>query len=372
MLTITSIFLRSVSANFASGLESDIIALSWRAIVVGGITLVILVLLSAWLKDKYPILSKPLFVMIVLSIVLPTFTLLGSTVYLNMYSYVGGPVHWHADIEMWACNNELELRDPIGRFNNKIGTSVLHEHNDKRIHLEGVPITEKDASLSKFMHVIGGGISNESLTIPVNSDDWFENELDGDGSFGRYNNLIIKSNFINNGADGQFAKFNNDDPCDKQRSEVQVFVYKTISDNQYEQKKVKDPASLVISPQPNVPPGDCIIIEFGKPRDYTDKLCEQFGIRDKDRCEEFGVKPAEREICTLTDVTPYEFVPRAVDYQPKRNSKGIIYESCEVYFDEDGNYRAIEIGSFKPDGTYLDPEKDCDAYAAKLRSGLGE
>ena len=154
MLTITSIFLRSVSANFASSLESDIIALSWRAIIVGGIALVILVSLSAWLKDKYPILSKPLFVMIVLSIVLPTFTLLGSTVYLNMYSYVGGPVHWHADIEMWACNNELELRDPIGRFNNKIGTSVLHEHNDKRIHLEGVPITEKDASLGKFMVVL--------------------------------------------------------------------------------------------------------------------------------------------------------------------------------------------------------------------------
>lgn len=372
MLTITSIFLRSVSANFASSLESDIIALSWRAIIVGGIALVILVSLSAWLKDKYPILSKPLFVMIVLSIVLPTFTLLGSTVYLNMYSYVGGPVHWHADIEMWACNNELELRDPIGRFNNKIGTSVLHEHNDKRIHLEGVPITEKDASLGKFMHVIGGGISNESLTIPVNSDDWFENELDGDGSFGRYNNLITKSNFINNGADGQFAKFNNDDPCGKQRSEVQVFVYKTISDNQYEQKKVKDPASLVMSPQPNVPPGDCIIIEFGKPRDYTDKLCEQFGIRDKDRCEEFGVRADQREVCKLTDITNYRSSQSRLDTEPKADSDDVVYEECEVYFDAEGNKTGIEIGVFKPDGSYLDPDKDCVAYEKQLKAKLDE
>jgi hypothetical protein len=143
-----------------------------------------------------------------------------------------------------------------------------------------------------------------------------------------------------------------------------------VSDTEYVQTKVSNPASLVISPESTVPPGDCIILEFGKKRSYTDKLCEQFGIRDKAKCEEFGVKADEREICTLSDVTEYDFVPGAIDYLPKRNSEGIIYKACEVYFDEEGNYRAIELGSFKPDGTFLDPEKDCDAYAAKLRSGL--
>ena len=73
--------------------------------------------------------------MIALTLTLSTGILIGSTIYLNTNSDSGGPVHWHADIEFWACGNEIELRDPTG-FSNKIGTGTLHEHDDHRIHLD--------------------------------------------------------------------------------------------------------------------------------------------------------------------------------------------------------------------------------------------
>ena len=370
MLTITSIFLRFASANFGSSLEAVINALSWRAVTVGSIALVLLVLLSAWLKDKYPVLSKPIFIMIVFSVVVTTTVLVGSTIFLNTSSFTGGPVHWHADIEIWACGNEIELRDPIGKFNNKIGTATLHEHNDKRIHLEGVPITKSDATLGKFMSVVGGTLDKDSMIVPVNSNKWFETEFDGDGKFSQFNSLIDQSSFIHSGSDGQYAKFSYGNKCAFEESEVQAFVYRMVSDTEYVQTKVSNPASLVISPESTVPPGDCIVLEFGKKREFTDKLCEQFGVRDKDQCEQFGVKADQRSVCTLRDITGYDSPPKPIDYGKEKDQlKSEVEPSCEPFFDNKGNPTGIELGAFKKDGTYLDPEKDCDGYLQQLMEG---
>jgi len=285
-------------------LEANIAALSINVIKVSAIIVVVLVLTAWALNNRLPKLKLPLFIGIAGTMALSTLMLIGSTVYLNINSDSGGPVHWHADFEIWACGNELELRDPTG-FSNKIGSSVLHEHNDRRIHLEGVVVDEKvDASLGKFMYVIGGAITSEAMVVPLNPADgsYFEDDIDADGPSDQYASLIEP--FIVEGDEkGNFARFINGDKCGDEVAEVQVFVYKLDKDTDtYSQTKLDRPQDYVIRDESLVPPGDCIIFEFDTPKDRTDKLCPQYGIRDIDRCEDFGVMPNERGICTLREV----------------------------------------------------------------------
>jgi hypothetical protein len=195
-------------------------------------------------KEQYA--KKYLFLAILLTTFLPTLYFISSTIYLNTVSVSKGPVHWHADIEVWACGEELELRDPKG-FSNKIGTAVLHEHNDKRIHQEGVVVHMSDVSLAKFFSVIGGSLNSTTLLVPTNT--------------------------------GQ-RTFTNGQSCpDGTQGSVQVFRY-GVENGTYFQEKLADPASFVMAPHSAVPDGDCIIVEFGQPKDRTDKLCRSYKVAE--------------------------------------------------------------------------------------------
>lgn len=291
---------------FASDdLETTVNSLSMNVVLAGSIALIVLVALAILFANKKPKLKLPLFAGILVAVLGTTTVITGGTIYLNMNSYVGGPVHWHADFEVWACGNEMELRDPTGFLSNKIGTATLHEHNDKRIHLEGVPITAQDASLGKFMNVIGGQITKDTLIVPLNeNDELFENaknEEDGDGSGAQAPEQIQP--YIKTEAGGKVGKFISGGYCGDQKAEVQVFAYQFNKDDKtYRQTKLEDPASYSISHSGDVPPGDCIIFEYGPARDRTDKLCKQYGVRDKDKCERFGVTGDGRKICEDTEV----------------------------------------------------------------------
>jgi hypothetical protein len=288
-----------------SDLENDINSTALKIVLYSTVGLIILTIAAAFLKDRVPRLKAPLFALIVLIMAGSTLTMIGSTVYLNVKSESGGPIHWHADFEVWACGNELELRDPTATFSNKIGTSTLHEHNDHRVHLEGVAVDkENDASLGKFFNVIGGAITDTAMVVPLNEDTnmTFEDEFDGDGP-ATTNPQFVSDYILNDGENGRVAYFQDGQTCGSEDAEVQVFAYRLDeATNTYMQTKVEDPKSYVIKEDPNVPPGDCIIFEFDVTKDKTDKLCEQYGIRDVDRCDEFGVKEEQHKICTLKQV----------------------------------------------------------------------
>lgn len=293
----------------AENLETFISNLSLTVTVVGAVLVVVLLLIAIGVEKTKSKQAKklklPLFVAIVIVVLGTTFTIGGGTVYLNVSSATGGPVHWHADFEIWACGNELNLRDPQGFLSNKIGTPTLHEHNDKRIHLEGVPITlPYDFSLGKFMGVVGGGISNNALTVPLNDTNYFANEpgeADGDGNPAPMPEQIEP--FIHTEANGKVASFVTGQKCGDETAEVQVFAMRyNEAAKTYTQTKVADPASYMPAKEENVPPGDCIIMEFSPAKDRTDKLCKQYGIHDTTRCAEFGVPERDRHICDSKEV----------------------------------------------------------------------
>jgi hypothetical protein len=230
-------------------LEAQIAQLSFSILLVASVLLAVLATIALHTKHPSDHLKQFLFSSIIAAVVLPTLYLIGSTIYLNATSSSKGPVHWHADIEIWQCGQEVQLKDPEGVLSNKIGTATLHEHNDKRIHLEGVVVHPEDASLGKFFRVIDGSITADSVVVPSTN--------------------------------GQVTLKNGSTCPDGQVGEVQVFAIQTDNEQYYSQKKVSDPAQYLMSPYSVVPQGDCIIVEFGPVKERTDKLCRSYQVAEK-------------------------------------------------------------------------------------------
>lgn len=224
---------------------ADIISsYSLNVTIVGSIILVFLVFLSLIKKNLTPFLKKLLFILIVSVITFVTLFLVISTIYLNVVSVSKGPVHYHADFEIWNCGKEVTLLDPEG-LSNKVGTPILHEHDDKRIHLEGVVVEDLDASLGRFFEAVAGELTSNFLSIPTN-----------EGKINLSSGMTCP---------------------DGKPGTLQIFVYKTIRENYYQQK-IMDPKNYIISPKTNVPPGDCVIIEFDVIKEKTDKICRSYAV----------------------------------------------------------------------------------------------
>ena len=292
-------------------LEGRITSLGIRTALIASAVLVVLTILAALLKDRAPKLKLPLFLAIALTTVGTTVLLFGSTIYLNMKAESGGPVHWHTDIEFWACGSELELRDPHGLLSNKIGTSTYHEHNDKRIHLEGVVVRKsEDASLEKFMRVTGGYVNDVGMGVPLNElpSQWLASgeSTDGDAQPTDGFPLIeMAGDWVTESEDVPVVGLKNGEMCPggKESAEVQAFVYRYNEQSKtYVQEKLADPAAYIMRDESVVPPGDCLIIEYDTPRDTTDKLCRQYGVRDAQRCTEFGVEEYDPELCNIREI----------------------------------------------------------------------
>lgn len=223
-------------------IEEVISSFSLQLVVVSFVILSVLSYITLINKNHSSVNKKILFFMMIGVVISVTLFLAFSTIYLNVISSSRGPVHWHADFEIWSCGRELELSDPKG-WSNKVGTPILHEHNDKRIHLEGVVVNIDDASLGRFFKVIGGKLDSNSLIFPTNN-----------GS------VLLKSGDMC--PDGKVAK-------------LQVFAYRVINGT-YIQQKFLNPQTYIVSPQSQVPPGDCIIIELDSEKNMTDKLCRSY------------------------------------------------------------------------------------------------
>lgn len=205
-------------------------------------TLVLVALVSG--EESTNKTKKVIFWSMAFVIALPTFFFVGTTLYINFSSITKGPVHWHADFQIVVCGQEIEPVNVKG-LSNKLGTNVLHEHEDRRIHVEGVVQEESDVALNKFFGAQGGRLSSNVFTIPTN--------------YG-------------------LRTITNGDQCDDGRQGVwQVFLYTTDGDIA-RQRKLDDFVNYVPSPHTNVPPGDCIIFEFGPKKERTDILCNFYQL----------------------------------------------------------------------------------------------
>ena len=107
-------------------IEQILLNYSLQLLLLGAVVLVVAAIISLHKKHLTEKWKEMLFFTIVAGTIIPTLFMAFSTIYINTISSSGGPVHWHADIEVWACGKEIELKDPKG-LSNKIGTATLHE-----------------------------------------------------------------------------------------------------------------------------------------------------------------------------------------------------------------------------------------------------
>src|SRR3989338_8914850 len=125
--------------------------------LIFGILVLAIILFHKKMNDAA---KKIMYILVVAVISIVTLYLVLTTLHLNVTSITKGPVHWHADFEIWVCGREIKLSEPKG-LSNKQGVDLMHAHNDNRIHIEGVLLDMKQAGLGAFFHAVGGSISSD-------------------------------------------------------------------------------------------------------------------------------------------------------------------------------------------------------------------
>lgn len=210
------------------------------------VIILVLSLVALFFKNPSEKIKYLLFGLIVTAVLANTLYLVGSTIYLNQVSATKGPVHWHADYEVWQCDKELELEDPKG-LSNKVGSETVHEHNDKRMHFEGVMEDLRHGSLGHFFKEVGGSLDSEHFSMPTHEG---------------------------------MTTLESSQTCQDQQAKLQVFVYKT-NGKTFSQQKLDKPQDYIISPHSQVPPGDCVIIELDQEKEKTDKICNFYQVAVK-------------------------------------------------------------------------------------------
>lgn len=281
-----------------SGLGASVASSSKH--VVGGSLLMLFILMAVAVlfinaseKFKFTIFTMMATVMIGATLILVT-----SGIYITTNSDSRGLTKRQAGIEFWVCGNQINLIDPSG-ISDKTGSSTVYESNDNLAHIEGVVVDDSiDGTLGKFMHAVGGVLLDDTLIIPVNPDgSIFSSDSLGNGISDPYPREANK--FLTLVGQTRYVKALNGQLCGDKPSEVQVFAYSFDKDSDtYQQTKLVHPQDYVFADEDTVPPGDCVIVEFGPKKDKTDKLCQGYGEVDNLRCTEFGVSADNKSSCT--------------------------------------------------------------------------
>ena len=224
-----------VSAESATPWRNPVLYLAISSAIL--IIVTVLVVEFRQFEEKH---KRLLFWLVAIPVVLSTLYLAGFVIYKNQASITKGPVHWHADYQVWLCSQRMDLKDPTG-LTNKIGSPLFHEHNDDRIHIEGAVMKLSDVNLANFFKVIGGKLTRTEISYP---------------------------------AKDKLHHYKNGDPCpDGSMGTLKVYVNGKLNPN---------PESYVISPHSYVPPGDCIIFLFdSSSRTTTSQLCESWVAENK-------------------------------------------------------------------------------------------
>jgi len=140
--------------------------------------------------------KKIFFIIIAATVVLATLYVSGSTVFLNLVSASQGPIHWHADFEIWLCGENVTSIAKPEFPRNKVGNETLHHHNDFRIHVEGLVVNKQDVSLGRFFQSIGGGLTKDSIIVPLENGEklsYTNGMLCPNGKTGKLRLLVMNS-----------------------------------------------------------------------------------------------------------------------------------------------------------------------------------
>ncbi|GEM_PF-2158782 len=221
-LVLFIILLSAIVVSHNEVEEKNIVDLNLNYVYLGLLLIIILSFFAIFFRRHLRAIHKKIFFYAIGFITIAvTLYLLGITIYWNVVSESNGPVHWHADFEIFVCGEKKMLPMSEGLLN-RVGTSSFHHHNDYRIHIEGIIVELNEVDLGHFFEAIGGKFTKNTLSIPKK--------------------------------DGLTETWKNGDKCPNGKiGKVALYVNGKYNDrlNEY-----------VISPYQDVPPGDRLKIVF--------------------------------------------------------------------------------------------------------------
>lgn len=251
IILLSSFVLSHEETSSLMNLDLELSSIAVKIVLFSFIMIIIITAISIIYKKQLKKYKKLLYIATLVITVIATLFIAGSTIYVNILSETKGPVHWHADFEIYNCGEDIDLLDSTG-LSNRIGSSKLHGHDDSRIHVEGVVTEKNEVNLHGFFEAIGGSLSKDQLIVPTN------------------NGLVsIKNNEF----------------CNGKPAKLQVFLYRITNPSEsrntgfiYSNEKLENFPDYILSPYQNVPPGDCIIIEFDQEKTSTEHICESYKV----------------------------------------------------------------------------------------------
>ena len=196
---------------------------------ISSVLFALLVLYALFKKRQSKQEKYILFWSMVVVLGIATLYLVAYTLTITLLSVTNGPVHWHADFEIWVCGEKQFIPESKG-ISGKIGSNTLHHHNDYRIHIEGAVMEYEDIMLAQFFQDIGGSLGQAYVRIPQEN-----------GSVAYWQN----GNYCPDGKEGM----------------LHLYVQRGFTD---EWEEVEEIPSYIISPYADVPPGDRLKLIFGE------------------------------------------------------------------------------------------------------------
>lgn len=173
---------------------------------LGTVCIIILTALSLYNEESATMRDKNiLMTAFIVVVTVPTFFSAAAFVHESQTSWSGGEVHWHADYEVLTTVSESEASqmdendvietengylarlnlinpsefcegDYMCALNDRTGTKTFHEHNDNRIHWEGIFAEKEDATLTAFFETFDGKLTSTELAYPISPDTAIERE----------------------------------------------------------------------------------------------------------------------------------------------------------------------------------------------------
>lgn len=171
--------LTAVSIQMYPGI--DFVSYTLPVIELGFVATLLLASLAFYREEDLTMNDKNLLMnAFLIATLVPSLYTAGAFVHQSETSWSGGEIHHHADFEVFVQRQgdlqALDLVNPSNfckkdymcTLNDRTGSTRYHEHNDNRIHLEGVFETRNEATLAAFFDNFNGELSNTKLVYPTN------------------------------------------------------------------------------------------------------------------------------------------------------------------------------------------------------------
>lgn len=165
--------------------EMEFIQYVVPVIQAGAISTLVLTVIALYKEGDMTETQKKLIMSgFLVAILTPTIFGAAAFIHESETSWTNGEIHYHADYEVLVDTNgtltRTNLVNPqefckttehessyMCKLNDRTGAVSYHEHNDQRIHLEGVFKDREDASLAAFFETFGGELSNSRMVYPT-------------------------------------------------------------------------------------------------------------------------------------------------------------------------------------------------------------